>query len=169
MELTPEERQRIYLEEKARLEAQSQIKAETSQKTGSGIGIGLAVIIGVGVLLWIIGSSSNSSETSTSNSPPPSPNDRMRTVDQARARFYSDAVSYLGVIGDEGARVSQTMAGDGSTLAGIEAVLRSAKSTENSSYDNYSSSRASGGIPNGLGDIAENADEVHRRLDRKSV
>ena len=87
-------------------------------------------------------------------------------MDQARARFYSDAVSYLGVIGDEGARVSQTMAGDGSTLAGIEAVLRSAKSTENSRYDNCSSSRASGGIPNGLGDIAENADEVHRRFQK---
>jgi hypothetical protein len=68
MELTPEERQRIYEEEKARLQAQSQIKAENKSKPTSCSAIGCAVILGLVVLVAIIGSFFNSSEKSTRGS-----------------------------------------------------------------------------------------------------
>jgi hypothetical protein len=53
MELTPEERQRIYEEEKARLDAQRQIKGERSP--ASYAGIPCAVILGIVLLLMVIG------------------------------------------------------------------------------------------------------------------
>ena len=54
-ELTPEERQKIYLEEKARLEVRQQLEGK---KTGVGKVIGIIVLCGFGllILLMIIGS-----------------------------------------------------------------------------------------------------------------
>jgi hypothetical protein len=54
MDLTPPERQRIYAEEKARLEAQARLKTEANQSKTNGIGIGCAVLLGVVLLLGTI-------------------------------------------------------------------------------------------------------------------
>jgi hypothetical protein len=61
MSLTPEERRRIYEEEKARLEAQQQLRAQLSpppKKKGGGFLMGCLVVIGVLLLLGIIGTQS---------------------------------------------------------------------------------------------------------------
>ena len=55
MDLSPEERQRIYQEEKARLEAQSRIRAEKRQKAVSWPVI-VAMMLGVCLVLWAMGS-----------------------------------------------------------------------------------------------------------------
>ncbi len=62
MELSPEERQRIYEEEKARLEAQTQLKAEKA-KPSSGATVGCLAIFGVLVILVVIGGLLNDSKT----------------------------------------------------------------------------------------------------------
>jgi hypothetical protein len=77
MQLTPEERKRIYEEEKVRVEAQSQIKAENSKKVGGCVGIGCLSLVGIFVVLWIMGSLSG-------NNPSPSPDS-----DKFGAYFYS--------------------------------------------------------------------------------
>jgi hypothetical protein len=63
MELSPEDRQRIYAEEKARVEAQSELKAaevaEKNKKAAQG-GIGCLVIV---VVLYAIGSFSSSDKS----------------------------------------------------------------------------------------------------------
>jgi hypothetical protein len=89
MTLTPEERQRIYEEEKARLEAQERLKSEAKarevlsipesrREPRSGWAVGcltvVGVIVGVLVLLFIIGSllpSSSSRTPQEQPSPPP--------------------------------------------------------------------------------------------------
>jgi len=53
MELSPEERQRIYAEEKARLEAQAVLKAEADSKKGPGCGTYILVLI-VGCLALLV-------------------------------------------------------------------------------------------------------------------
>jgi hypothetical protein len=60
-ELTPEERQRIYLEEKARLEVRRELEGK---KTGAGRVIGYVVLCVVGLLvfLFIVGSAIQQSE-----------------------------------------------------------------------------------------------------------
>jgi len=63
MELTPEERQRIYEEEKVRIEARDRIKAERRGKAFGCTGIGCAVVLGVFALFWILGSMSEASKT----------------------------------------------------------------------------------------------------------
>lgn len=59
-ELTPEERQRIFEEEKARKEAQEELKLEEQAKNGKTIGIGclglIAIIIILSLLLSMCGS-----------------------------------------------------------------------------------------------------------------
>jgi hypothetical protein len=59
MELTPEERTRIYNEEKARLEAQQQIQAEQEQaqhkKNAGWARVGGAVLAGIILLLCVLG------------------------------------------------------------------------------------------------------------------
>jgi hypothetical protein len=47
MDLSPEERQKIYEEEKARTEARQKIKKEQQQKAGKKAGMGCLVIIGI--------------------------------------------------------------------------------------------------------------------------
>lgn len=66
-DLTPEERQRIYLEEKARFEAQSALKSARRDKRASGFMIGCLWIVGIVVGLFIIGSVM----TDSSNTTPP--------------------------------------------------------------------------------------------------
>jgi hypothetical protein len=55
-ELTPEERSRIYAEEKARLEAQREIKSEERSKTAKSLGIGCLVSLGILLVIVIFGS-----------------------------------------------------------------------------------------------------------------
>jgi len=74
--LTPEERQRIYEEEKARHEAQDRLRAEKSTKRNIGC---LFVLVGFVVLIVvaaIIGSVTDSSKTASSTSSPSVPSDR---------------------------------------------------------------------------------------------
>ncbi len=52
MELTPEDRQRIYAEERARLEAQDQLKAEKSGRSFAGAGLGCIALIVMAVLAF---------------------------------------------------------------------------------------------------------------------
>lgn len=62
MTLTPEERQRIYEEEKARLEAQEHLKAEARMRRGWAFGcLGVLGVLGVVYVLWLIGSASTTS------------------------------------------------------------------------------------------------------------
>ena len=60
-ELTPEERQRIYLDEKARIEVRRELEG---QKTSVGKVIGIIVLCGIGLLvvLFIIGSAMEHSD-----------------------------------------------------------------------------------------------------------
>jgi hypothetical protein len=60
-DLTPEERQRIYLEEKARLEVRLELEGK---KTSAGKILGIVVPCGFGLLavMWIIGSFLQQSE-----------------------------------------------------------------------------------------------------------
>ena len=55
MELTPEERQRIYEEEKARIEARESITSERRHKAPSWTAVGCGVVLGLFALLWVIG------------------------------------------------------------------------------------------------------------------
>jgi hypothetical protein len=59
MDLPPEERQRIYAEEKARIEARDRIRAEQDHKFGSGCFPVVAVLVVVLIGLWIVGSVMN--------------------------------------------------------------------------------------------------------------
>lgn len=63
MELTPEERQRIYAQEKARLEAQDHIKSEKSQKRVGCFVTGCLALVGLLAVLWVIGSLVDSKPT----------------------------------------------------------------------------------------------------------
>ena len=56
MDLTPEERQRIYEEEKARLEVRGALKAQEGRKKRDRFGSGCLILVGVIVALGIIGS-----------------------------------------------------------------------------------------------------------------
>jgi hypothetical protein len=67
-ELSPEERERIFEEEKVKKEAQAKLKQEDAKKMGKGCGIGCLGFIGLIVLVYVIGSFSDS-ERST----PPGP------------------------------------------------------------------------------------------------
>lgn len=55
-ELTPEERQKIYLEEKARLEVRRELLEETKTSTGKVFGYIILGICGLLILLFIAGS-----------------------------------------------------------------------------------------------------------------
>ncbi|HUA19519.1 MAG TPA: hypothetical protein VMB25_12300 [Bryobacteraceae bacterium] len=61
-ELTPEERQRIYLEEKVRLEARRDIESKRITP-GKFIGYALLVILGLFIVAWIAGSLEESAKT----------------------------------------------------------------------------------------------------------
>ena len=63
MDLTPAERQRIYAEEKARLEAQAHLKEANHSKT-SAAGVGCAVLLGAILLLGIISQFSSDTKPS---------------------------------------------------------------------------------------------------------
>jgi hypothetical protein len=67
-DLTPEERHRIYQEEKARFEAQSALRVEHRNKTKSGWMLGCLWIVGIGVALIIIGIATTS-DTRTTTAP----------------------------------------------------------------------------------------------------
>jgi|SRR5579863_6608981 len=69
-DLTPEERQRIYQEEKARFEAQSALKAEHRSKTTSGWMVGCLWIVGIVVGMLILGILMTSSTTTTTPEAP---------------------------------------------------------------------------------------------------
>jgi hypothetical protein len=73
MELSPEERQKIYLEEKARLEVRHELQAQTKKtSTGTVIGLSILGLLGFVVLIVVIGSVAENSNqgTSTGISPP---------------------------------------------------------------------------------------------------
>jgi hypothetical protein len=69
MELTPEERQKIYLEEKTRLEIQRQVQSQ-QKETGAGTVAGRTIfgILGLVVLLVVINSIIGNSDTGKSPS-----------------------------------------------------------------------------------------------------
>jgi hypothetical protein len=67
MELTPEEKQKIYEEEKERLAAQDKIKKEKQQKTSKNVGIGCLSFIGIIILIAIIGNLFGSKNSNVSN------------------------------------------------------------------------------------------------------
>jgi hypothetical protein len=69
-DLTPEERQRIYQEEKVRFEAQAALKAERRDKTASGWIVGCLWIVGIVVGLVILVTLINSSNTTTTPEAP---------------------------------------------------------------------------------------------------
>jgi hypothetical protein len=52
MDLTPEERRRIYEEEKARVEAQAEIKSERRHETGNTIAFGCLIVIGFFLVIF---------------------------------------------------------------------------------------------------------------------
>jgi len=62
-ELTPEERKRIYEEEKERGNARIQIESERKAKKINGFRIGCLVLIGVFFLLWLIGTLTQSDKS----------------------------------------------------------------------------------------------------------
>lgn len=64
-DLTPEERHRIYQEEKVRFEAQSALKAGRRNKTTSGWKIGCLWIVGILAALVFIGGLLDDNSTST--------------------------------------------------------------------------------------------------------
>lgn len=73
-ELTPEERQRIYEEEKARKEAQDRINAEAQPKKKSKLGIGVLVFVAlVFVLIVALGSGGGSDSADKASAPPAAP------------------------------------------------------------------------------------------------
>jgi len=84
-ELTAEQRQRIYLEEKARLEIRQELKG---QKKGAGHIIGKIVLGGIGVLfvLFIIGSIMENSENAAFNA---------LTPEQRHAKTLENCVSLM--------------------------------------------------------------------------
>jgi hypothetical protein len=53
VELTPEEKSRIYAEEKARLEAQALIQSEQKKKSGPGCGMLVLICLGVVVFIFV--------------------------------------------------------------------------------------------------------------------
>jgi hypothetical protein len=55
MELTPEERQRVYEEEKVRSEAKERLKKEAGAKNLKGAGIGCLSLIGLFLVLALVG------------------------------------------------------------------------------------------------------------------
>ena len=76
--------------------------------------------------------------------------------------FFSDTVSYIKVISDQGMQVAQTMAGvPTSSLEDIRSALLTAKSVEGASYADYSRGRDKEGVPSRVRDIAEDADDAH--------
>lgn len=68
MELTPEERKRIYEEEKERENARVQIKSERKEEKLKGFRIGCLVLIGLVFLLWLIGTFAQSDKGGNYNS-----------------------------------------------------------------------------------------------------
>ena len=72
MELTPEEKQKIYEEEKERLAAQEKVKKEQQQKNAKKVGIGCLGFIVVIIIISIIGSSHQSSNTASTSTDSPS-------------------------------------------------------------------------------------------------
>jgi hypothetical protein len=64
-DLTPEQRSRIYEEEKARLDAQRQIRSEQRNNTASTLGIGCLAVLGVLFFVLIILGSLGNSENAT--------------------------------------------------------------------------------------------------------
>lgn len=66
-ELTPEERQRIYEEEKARLEAQEQLKKEQIQKTNKGCYGCLGVFVAVFAIILLISLVNGSGDKETAS------------------------------------------------------------------------------------------------------
>ena len=69
MSLTPEERKKIYEEEKARAEAKEKIQKDQKAKQSKNAGIGCLVIIGIAAAIWIIGQLSPKKTASTPSKP----------------------------------------------------------------------------------------------------
>ncbi len=65
MELTPAEKQKIYEEEKARLEAQEQVKKEQQELKNKNTNMGCLVLIGIFLFLAFIGSFCGNKTTET--------------------------------------------------------------------------------------------------------
>lgn len=91
-DLTPEERERIYLEEKARLEARRELE---SRKIGAGkvIGYFVLAIVGLLVMLFVFGiateESREQSETATYN---------KLTPDEKNAQIEKNCTAFLASI-----------------------------------------------------------------------
>jgi hypothetical protein len=69
-ELTPEEKQRIYLEEKARLEAQEKLKEEKKKKDSKNAGMGCLAIIIIIAVIYVISTLSPSKSSNSEQSTP---------------------------------------------------------------------------------------------------
>lgn len=84
MELTPEDKQRIYEEEKARLEAQDQLKTEKAQQEAqSTLGCCVAVIVVVVLFaMWMVFTGPSSEETKVA--------DRRRDAWYVACQFVED-------------------------------------------------------------------------------
>ncbi|MHB8183365.1 MAG: hypothetical protein ACYDDN_06400 [Candidatus Desulforudaceae bacterium] len=72
-ELTPEERQRIYEEEKARQEAQEKINTEVQAKKNKKMGIGCLVIVALTLLFVVAVSGGGGSDPANNTSAPAEP------------------------------------------------------------------------------------------------
>ena len=83
-ELTPEEKQRIYEEEKTRLEAQVQIKKKLEKKKTSSITWGCLTLVIIIAIVWFIGIFSPSKR---SEAPPPPVQKKEEVELKATVRF----------------------------------------------------------------------------------
>jgi hypothetical protein len=108
MELSPEDRQRIYEEEKARIEARTEIEAQQPkppsimQQAGRGLKFGCLIIIGGVVLLFAVGSLIEDSDshhtTSSAPSTPMSSEEALKRGCQVvRVQYGSKPISELSV------------------------------------------------------------------------
>jgi hypothetical protein len=80
MELTPEEKNRIYEEEKARHEAAEKVKLEVKQKKSSQKGLGCLIIIGFIIIVSAISNSGEKSKNTSTDSSGPSDNKEIVEV-----------------------------------------------------------------------------------------
>jgi len=99
-ELTPEEKQRIYNEEKARLEAQERIKPEKTKKAISPTGIGcLAVLILIAVIYFAQSSCPSGKTPSQSRTKSTSQSSTQEDKSQEIAAFIQEKVNVGGFSG----------------------------------------------------------------------
>ena len=100
LELTPEEKQRIYNEEKARLEAQERTKPEKTKKAISPTGIGcLAVLILIAVIYFAQSSCPSGETPSQSRTKSTSQSSTQEDKSQEIAAFIQERVNTGGFNG----------------------------------------------------------------------